>query len=1027
MVAILLVEHEERTVERVRDVLAGEGWQVRVVRQWEDAVRQTATEIPDLLLVNPDIPGVEPLLASLSRRSGGPGTVVMVPERPGAPVVASAYGADDALLKPFSDTELRQVVRRSLASRREPAAAAPSAAAKGLTSSDIFGDMLAELDVPAAEPAAAPVASAAPPAAPPSTPRPATPNESVEKRLEQTLSGLMGTSKPAPPKPAPKPVSRSTDVDELLSQTLTDFNLKPSKTSPGVRAPAAAPAPPPAASAPPSPAAPRPSTSSSSFEMLSAAASAPPPAPRATPTPLPDFLNPPARPAPAPAPSPAAPPASVAPVAPSAPVAPPAAAPAAPAVDLATRRIPVVPRVPADNKSFGEYTLVERVAVGGMAELWKATRTGIEGFQKTVAIKRILPHLNDSADFVTMLIDEAKLAALLNHPNITQIFDLGKIGEDHFIAMEFVEGRDLRSILNQVKAKSEQLPLPLALLVAARVAGALDYAHRLRDGQGRDLRMVHRDVSPQNLLISSDGQIKLCDFGIVKAVSKANQTQMGALKGKLQYMSPEQAWGRGVDARSDIFSLGAVLFEMISGRRLFEGSSEVTILDAVREGRSRRLSEVMHDAPHEVEELVAKAVANDPAARFQTAEEMQRRLEQVASELRLMASEVDLRNWVARLFEAAPTGEATARASAASVASFASPAKSGPVSVPAPAERPAHAGAHTVGGGTGVTGVTAATAAGTHAGARGTSSGVTGTRAGASAGIPMWAYAALAVVVVGGGLAYFLTRPKTAPADAVPEASIPADASTTAPAAPTAPNGADTTAAVAVPATDTPPVANADPAAAAANPTQDLARLVDQQIAERERVLRQQYEEERRRLEQQIAAQARNTPPAAAATAPAAAPAAAPATSAPPPAPEPAAPEPIAAAPPPVAVVEEPAPAPVEPVPAPADASAAEAPVVRGSLVGPGPGVIAPVLVSRLEPRYPPLARTRRLQAEVTVEVLVDENGGIERVRLARGDTQNVGFNEAALDAVRAARFRPGTKNGVPVKMWKRFTFPFRP
>jgi protein TonB len=200
--------------------------------------------------------------------------------------------------------------------------------------------------------------------------------------------------------------------------------------------------------------------------------------------------------------------------------------------------------------------------------------------------------------------------------------------------------------------------------------------------------------------------------------------------------------------------------------------------------------------------------------------------------------------------------------------------------------------------------------------------------------------------------------------------------------------------------------------------------MVDQQIAERERVLRQQYEEERRRLEQQIAQTRAQAAPAPTAPAPAAA-------TAPPPAPVAAASEtptePVA--PTPVTVVEEPAPsapAPAE-APTPAAPTAGEAPVVRGSLVGPGPGVVAPVLVSRMEPRYPPLARARRLQAEVTVEVLVDENGAVERTRLARSDTQNVGFNEAAVDAVRGARFRPATKNGVPVKMWKRFTFPFRP
>src|SRR4029450_13259952 len=158
-------------------------------------------------------------------------------------------------------------------------------------------------------------------------------------------------------------------------------------------------------------------------------------------------------------------------------------------------------------------------------------------------------------------------------------YDLGKLGEDYYIAMEYVEGKDLRSILNSARKQNQPLPARLALLIPARLASALDYAHRKRDFDNRELGLVHRDVSPQNVLISYEGDIKLCDFGIVKAVAKASKTQMGALKGKLQYMSPEQAWGRVVDARSDIFSLGSVLFEMLTGRRLFAAGGEIAVLE----------------------------------------------------------------------------------------------------------------------------------------------------------------------------------------------------------------------------------------------------------------------------------------------------------------------------------------------------------------------------------------------------------------------------------------------------------------
>src|SRR6266699_2212674 len=165
-----------------------------------------------------------------------------------------------------------------------------------------------------------------------------------------------------------------------------------------------------------------------------------------------------------------------------------------------------------------------------MAEVWKARMRGVEGFQKIVAIKKILPHLSDNQEFIEMFIDEAKLAAQLNHNNIIHIYDLGKIQNSYYIA--------------------------------SKVAAALDYAHRKRDFEDREMGLVHRDVSPQNVLISEEGDIKLCDFGIAKAASKASHTQAGALKGKLQYMSPEQAWGKHIDKRSDIFALSTVLFEM---------------------------------------------------------------------------------------------------------------------------------------------------------------------------------------------------------------------------------------------------------------------------------------------------------------------------------------------------------------------------------------------------------------------------------------------------------------------------------
>src|SRR5262249_41816754 len=232
-------------------------------------------------------------------------------------------------------------------------------------------------------------------------------------------------------------------------------------------------------------------------------------------------------------------------------------APMFPPVVSRRREEPAAAVAASGPDRFGQYEILERIAAGGMAELYKAKRTGVEGFQKIVAIKKILPHLADDEAFVTMFADEAKLAAQLNHPNIIHIYDLGKIqAGGYFIAMEYVDGRDLRAIETSASELGVPFPVPLAVYVASKVASALDYAHRRRDAESNDLNIVHRDVSPQNILISYEGDIKLCDFGIAKATSKASRTQSGALKGKIQYMSPEQAWGKPIDRRSDLFSLG---------------------------------------------------------------------------------------------------------------------------------------------------------------------------------------------------------------------------------------------------------------------------------------------------------------------------------------------------------------------------------------------------------------------------------------------------------------------------------------
>jgi serine/threonine protein kinase len=282
---------------------------------------------------------------------------------------------------------------------------------------------------------------------------------------------------------------------------------------------------------------------------------------------------------------------------------------------------------------FGPYELIDRVAIGGMAEVFKAKRAGVEGFEKIVALKRILPHLSDNKEFLDMFVDEAKMVAGLNHPNIAQIFDLGRIEKSYYIAMEYVHGRDLRTIMKRAREKGLRMPLDLSLRVVSQVCAALEYAHRKKDERGRPMEIVHRDVSPQNILISFEGEVKLVDFGIAKAATKASNTDRGALRGKLLYMSPEQAWGRAIDRRSDVFSLGIVLYEMVTETKPFIGAgTEMTILELVRQCVITPAREVNPRVPEALDRVIMKALAREPGERYQDAGQMQRGLERFLRE-----------------------------------------------------------------------------------------------------------------------------------------------------------------------------------------------------------------------------------------------------------------------------------------------------------------------------------------------------------------------------------------------------------
>jgi serine/threonine protein kinase len=304
-------------------------------------------------------------------------------------------------------------------------------------------------------------------------------------------------------------------------------------------------------------------------------------------------------------------------------------------------------------KRFGKYTLLRVLAKGGMAELFLAIQKSVAGFEKLIVIKRILPSMNQDRAFIDMLLHEARIAATLSHPNIVQIFDVGQAEGLYFIAMEHVHGEDIRSIVRGMKAKQvAEFPLEHALAITTGMCAGLAYAHEKRDLDGSELNIVHRDISPQNVVVTFSGDVKIVDFGIAKSDTKAStETRSGKLKGKVPYMSPEQARGEPIDARSDIFATGVMLFELTTGKRLFKGSSEFETLKLICEREYPRPSQVRPGYPPELERIVMKALAKDKAERYQSAREMQADLETFVRNNRIAVSNIALSQFMQGLFE----------------------------------------------------------------------------------------------------------------------------------------------------------------------------------------------------------------------------------------------------------------------------------------------------------------------------------------------------------------------------------------
>jgi len=1000
----LLIEYEPRYLERIRHYLASQSQTVELVvaRDGEEGLELYRKSRPDLVLISSVLPKVRTpdVIKGMQATGPTPPILLMMSGYKGRNKRADAQrvGATSILEKPFSEDVFQAEVAMALGLR--PGIEMPSSSGPPsdpgtplLSAEDIFSDVLIELDE--APPSAKPVSREMPPPG------------SIEKRLHDTLSGLMppkkpvsGSSVPFPSAERPeRPVERTARVnvaeamaslaarpqqaprlDESQARSISSVDKLLHDTLSGLMPP------PKTASAAP-PARPREISREVSGETLRMKVS------------------------PIPPPVPPAPPPMVRPV--------------------DTTR-PVAAGRPASSPgAFGRYQLLEKIGAGGMAEVFKARMKGEQGFEKIVAIKRIVPHMATNAEFVTMFVDEAKLAAQLNHNNITHIYDLGKVDAWHYIAMEYVEGKDLRTLLKLGKERGFPLPAELALFIAAKIANALDYAHRRPAPDGSELNLVHRDVSPQNILISDEGDIKLCDFGIAKAASKVSTTMSGALKGKLQYMSPEQAWGKRLDRRSDIFSLGSVLYEMLTGAPLFEGDTDMSVLESVREGEVAPPTSRGVEVPKRVDQIVLKALAKNPQERYQNASEFEKDLHAVLYTYQPSPGPADLAIYMHRLLEPpqASDDEIEAAFDAArdmprpaappAPASEVPPKKgkglviakaSGDVTrppIPAPAPRPAPAARRAVG-----------ESAAAHAlPAAGESKK---SRAGLVAGIGI----AAVVLVVG---ALFVTKNRWT--GAKPPVTAPAP-KTEAPAA-----SASSAASVAV-----------SPALPAAEP----AKIVDPKAVEAE--ARRLGAEREKALRDAAAKQltAAGKPATASAQAPAVV-GLAPVKPAEPPregdASSASVPAPKSVEPSSATVVRAPEPRPAEAAPKPTLAPPAEisvpdkppvipaalnTPVSEGDLVGPGEGVVEPRLV-RLGGMgdLPPQARQVTRAADGSIGTpflmaLVDERGVVRDIRVIKPSSYKF-VDEAAVRSLKGATIQPATKDGVKVKMWKTFPITVKP
>jgi serine/threonine protein kinase len=304
--------------------------------------------------------------------------------------------------------------------------------------------------------------------------------------------------------------------------------------------------------------------------------------------------------------------------------------------------------LPPESKT--PFQLGKRIAMGGMAEVFLAVQKGVGGFEKLVVVKRMLPHLAEDGHFVQMFIDEARLASKLRHPNIVSILDIRRDDEVFAVAMEYLQGEDLRRLVRAQRDGTFRIPIPITLHIIAKLADALHYAHNAKDGTGRPLNLVHRDVAPSNVIVTYDGQVKLIDFGVAKASAHSTYTTPGTIKGKFPYSSPEQVRGKALDARSDVFSLGILLHEMLTGRRLFKGGSTAATLRAVLSDPIPKPSEHNPDVTDAIDEVVMAALERNVEGRTKSAGLVRQQLAKVLADMMANVTSKDLAQWMRTTF-----------------------------------------------------------------------------------------------------------------------------------------------------------------------------------------------------------------------------------------------------------------------------------------------------------------------------------------------------------------------------------------